>query len=245
MEQSILLKFNKIRMGVFLILIFCIFPGQMAIAQQREPNLTGTIGITWRSTPIDFFNSKYIDIHSRIPSYNDERNVQGFSLNIGLIYRISSILSLEYHPNIRYDQITFHQDTVGWMRSITRTQTGVTVTYQPIHEQIPNKEFILDHNFNLVFTTKLNWGLGLSIINTGKSFQYENPIGSPSKTENIQFVTYNAFVVIPVKKILFLELKALYTNNLPASDPNDNHIMFSTRLFYKIRFKSNLKAHNK
>ena len=226
-------------MGVFPILIFCIFqPGQMVIAQQREPNLTGTIGITWRSTAMNFFNFKYVYTDPRISSYDYERNVQGLSINIGLIYQISSKLSLEYHPNIRYDQITFDRDTVGWTKSIVGTQTGDTVIYQPIYEQIPNKESILDHNFNLVFRKKLNWGLGLSIINTGKSFQYENPIGSPPKTENIQFVTYNAFAVIPVKKILFLELKALYTNNLPTSDPNDNHIMYSARLFYKVRFKS-------
>ena len=239
MKESILLKCNNVRMGVFPILIFCIFqPGQMAIAQQKESNFTGTIGITWRSTAMNFFNSTYGYTNPFIPSYNYERNVQGFSLNTGLIYHISSKLSLEYHPNIRYDQITFDRDTVAWSRTITSTQTGDTVTFRPIYEQIPNKEFILDHNFNLIFRTKLNWGLGLSIVNTGKSFQYENPIGSPPKTENIQFVTYNAFVVIPVKKILFLELKALYTNNLPTSHPNDNHIMFSTRLFYKIRFKS-------
>ena len=239
MEESILLRFNNVRMGVFPILIFCIFqPGQMAIAQQREPNLTGTIGITWRSTAMNFFNFKYVYTNPRILSYSYERNVQGVSLNIGLAYRISSKLSIEYHPNIRYDQINFDRNTVGWTRSIMRTPQGDSVFNQPTYEYIPNKEFILDHNFNLIFRKKLNWGLGLSIINTGKSFQYENPIGSPPKTVDIQFVTYNAFVVIPVKKILFLELKALYINNLPTSHPDDNHIMYSTRLFYKIRFKS-------
>ena len=142
--------------------------------------------------------------------YDYERNVQGLSINPGIQIR-SGFIGIEYYSNLRYD-------VVSWVIGVE-------------NERI--KDFLIDHNFNLIFARKIDFGLGLSIVNSGKGFEFVNPI---PRYHNIEFKSYNAFVTIPVKKIFNLEIKALYIPKDFPENPEQKCIMFSLRIYYKFDF---------
>jgi len=176
-----------------------------------------TAGITWRSTAISLFNSHLSNIDSTFRPYLSERNVQGFSLNIGLQYQLAnSSITLEYYPNLRYDV------------------THVRLDAKHNHPIV--KRFLIDHNINLMrqFWGKVI-GIGLTVVNSGASYDYQAR-SSIIKTHDIEFKTYNAFVAFPLKKIFNLELKALY---IPRGFPvgvTRKYMMFSIRVYYKFDF---------
>jgi len=196
-----------------------------------------TAGITWRSTAMNFFNFNAVLPDDFSKQYSYERNVQGFSLNIGIQYQLSNSVFLEYYPNLRYD-VTHSTYDSKYDRLVLVTSAGDSsfVNGHPIYE----KSFLIDHNFNIIRKIgRKSFGFGMTIVNTGKTINYPLNHRSPNpiiKHQNIEFKTYNAFVTIPLKKIFSLEFKALY---IPRDFPwnvSEKYIMYSMRVYY--RFKS-------
>jgi len=196
-----------------------------------------TAGITWRSTAMNFFNFDYVwpDDFSR--PYDYERNVQGFSLNIGIQYQLSNTLVVEYYPNLRYDVIYHRWDKkYDELIGITNDGDSLFTNDNPINI----KEFIIDHNFNIMRKKgRLAYGLGMTIVNTGKSFKYPNSYRAPNpiyRYQSLEFKAYNAFVTFPLKNIFNLELKAMYIPKDFPYNQFEKYIMYSMRVYY--RFKS-------
>lgn len=187
------------------------------VAQEKAIKVYPTIGITWRSTATGLLNLSGVwDYDPKVP-YDYERNVQGFSINPGIQMELSSLpIGIEYYPNLRYDVVSFNFFPVD--------------TY--------NKQFLIDHNFNLYVKRKVTGGVGFSIVNSGAGFDYVNP--TPEYFE-IEFRTYNVFIVLPIKKIVNLEVKALYIPVDFPANPHGEHIMFSLRLYYKFQFLDRAK----
>jgi|LNFM01.2.fsa_nt_gb hypothetical protein len=189
-------------------------------SQERQIRVYPTIGVSWRSTAMNFFNFKAVIRADPTVPYNYERNVQGFSINTGVSIQ-SQNFEFEYYPNWRYDVIN--------------SVLGLDDTYV--------KGFIVDHNFNFTLRRKINYGVGISVVNFRTGFSFENPIGV-QRYQSIEFNTYNAFVTFPYKKILFIELKALYVPNGFPENPYEQYIMYSLRVYYKLNFSKSKHPSN-
>lgn len=219
---SIIKKEEPAKPGSFLLNIFYViaivfillFPLEI-MGQKNAIQIYPTAGITWRSTAMNFFNFKAVIPADPTIPYDYERNVQGFSLNPGLQLN-SKFIGFEYYSNLRYD--------------VVHGVIGV--------ENKRVKEFIVDHNFNLIFKRKIDFGFGLTIINAGKGYEFVNPI---PRYHNIEFKTYNIFVVVPIKKVINLEIKALYIPNNFPENPDEQYIMYSLRAYYKFDFLNKKK----
>jgi hypothetical protein len=208
-------SFTNISCGIGLICIL-LYPFK-TFGQARTIKIYPTAGITWRSTAMNFFNfNAVIPADPTIP-YDYERNVQGFSINPGLQIEVFNI-GFEYYPNLRYD--------------VVHGVIGVE------NERI--REFIIDHNFNLILKRKIDFGIGLTIVNAGKGYEFVNPI---PRYHNIEFKTYNTFVTIPVKKVINLEIKALYIPKDFPVNPNEQYIMYGLRVYYKFDFLNKKVKH--
>lgn len=190
------------------LLLFVIFvSNNTAIAQESKVNISATAGITWRSPAMHIFHFRGIHRNNFQSSYDNERNIQGFSVNPGLRVNYKKI-GFEYYPNLRYDVV--NQDL---------TDPQITDNFI--------KEFIVDHNFNFFVRRKVDYGAGFSIVNTGKTISYV--INNNQFSHNIQFHTINAFVAVPIKKVLDLEIKVHFI-------PNGFHGHHSARtLLYTLR----------
>lgn len=189
----------------FIILIPC-----KGYGQEKTLKIYPTAGITWRSTAMNFFNFKSVIPSDPTKPFPYEKNVQGISFNPGLQI-IGKLIGFEYYPNLRYDVVYSKLET----------------------ENEYVKEFIVDHNFNLIFKRKINIGLGLSVVNSGKGYSFINPV---PRYHHIEFKTYNVFIDIPIKKVVNLEIKALYIPKGFPENPNEKYIMYSLRGYYKFNF---------
>lgn len=130
--------------------------------------------------------------------------------------------------------------------NLSITQIGDTIlsiNREPGLEDTYVKGFIVDHNFNLTLRRKINYGVGISVVNFRTGFSFENPIGV-QRYQSIEFNTYNAFVTFPYKKILFIELKALYVPNGFPENPYEQYIMYSLRVYYKLNFSKSKHPSN-
>ncbi len=184
-------------------------------SQKQRVSVYPTVGLTWRSTAMNFFNFKAVNPADPTVPYPYERNVQGLSLNTGVFVKTSSF-GFEYYLNLRYD--------------VTHNDLKIEDTYY--------KEFITDHNFNFILQKKIDYGIGISIVNFNKGFEFENPVGV-MRYQDIQFNSYNFLVILPLKKKFYLELKALYIPHGFPENPNEKYMMYSIRFFYKIKLKGN------
>jgi len=228
------------RLGwVSLFLSLFLFTSFDANAQEGQAGkIYPTAGITWRSTAMNFFNFKAVLPDTFISrKYEYERNVQGFSLNLGLQYQLSRSVFIEYVPNLRYDVIHFRNDIKDDVLVLVENEVdSFFVNDNPIYI----KDFIIDHNFNVMrIKGKMAYGFGFTIVNSGESYQYPANHRIPKvniRTQVIEFKTYNAFVTFPLKKILNLELKAMYIPKDFPYNKFEKYIMYSMRVYY--RFKS-------
>ncbi|HBH25029.1 MAG TPA: hypothetical protein DDY13_16615 [Cytophagales bacterium] len=219
---SVMKKKESTKAGSFVHNLFCtlaivfilLFPYE-SIGQEKAIKIYPTAGITWRSTAMNFFNFKAVIPADPTKPYSYEKNVQGFSINPGLQIRTRNI-GFEYYSNLRYDVIYSRLES----------------------ENVYVKEFIVDHNFNLVFKRKIDFGVGLTFVNAGKGYEFVNPV---PRYHNIEFKTYNAFVTIPIKKVINLEIKALYIPEDFPENPNEQYIMYSLRAYYKFDFLNKRK----
>jgi len=200
-------------------------------AQDKIIEFYPTAGITWRSTAMNFFNFGAVIPDDYTRPYDYERNVQGVSLNIGLQVQFLDHLTLEYYPNLRYDVLYVEFDPAG--KEFIRLINGDSLFFND--KVIYIKDFIIDHNWNLSYKKKLTYGVGISIVNANKVYTFYNP-PTLKRYHNIEFKTYNAFIVIPIKKILNLEIKAMYIPRDFPENPNEEYMMYSLRLYYKFDF---------
>jgi hypothetical protein len=204
---SMTIGIRKVALATFLSMLLT-FVNFDCISQDARWNLTS--GLTWRSTVMNFFNLKGLWPSDFTVPYSYERNVQGFSLNLGVKYETSKY-SLEYYPNFRYD-----------------------VTHRNLKiENDHFKSFIIDHNINFLIRRKISYGLGMSIINYNKGFEFENPVGV-HRYKNIEFSTINCLMVIPMKKRVFLELKALFIPKGFPLDEEEKYVTYSMRAYYQL-----------
>ena len=210
------------RAGSFLQILFCsmaivfilLFPFE-TIGQEKAIRIYPTAGINWRIAVMNVFNFKAIIPADPTKPFPYERNVQGFGISPGLQIR-SGIIGFEYYPNLRYD-----------------------VVYSRIESENDYiKEFIVDHNFNLILKRKVDFGFGMTIVNAGKGYEFVNPI---PRYHNIEYKTYNVFVTVPIKKVINLEIKALYIPKDFPFNPNEQYVMYSLRAYYKFDFLNRKK----
>ena len=159
---------------------------------------------------MNFFNFDAVIPSDPTKPYDYERNVQGLSINPGLQLQ-SGYLGFEYYSNLRYD--------------VVHGTIGVENKYV--------KYFIIDHNINFFVKRKLSYGVGISIVNDNKVYSFVNPV---LRYHNIEFKTYNVFVTLPIKKIINLEIKALYVPKGFPVNPKEKYIMYSLRAYYKFNF---------
>jgi len=234
-ETGTLVSFINIRIlyKMILVLFFSLIILK-TYSQSREIKVYPTSGITWRSTAMNFFNFKSIVPADPTKPYNYERNVQGFGINLGLQLELFNNITFEYYPSLRYDY-THHYYDLSKNRLIN-VINGDSIFGNDY--PIDVKEFILDHNFNLIFRRKIDFGFGLTIVNAGKGYEFVNPI---PRYHNIEFKTYNAFITVPIKKLINLEIKALYIPKDFPENPDEQYIMYSLRAYYKFDFLNKKK----
>lgn len=196
-------------------LLFLLLPSFHSLAQTQPVSIRPTFGMSFRSTAMNFFNFKAVEKRDFTLPYNYEKNVQGIALDLGVQLNLFSI-GLEYNPRFRYDYVHGNYDIA-------------------LHKRLPDtKDFLLDHNVNIFFRRKLIYGTGLTIVNAGKGYWFENPVGF-RRYHHIEFMTYNIFVGLPIKKYLCLEFKAQYVpENFPINR-HDDYIMYSLRAYYTFR----------
>lgn len=215
-------KLRTQKMSGFKALLLCLSLIPFKTFGQEKPiRIYATAGVTWRSTAMNVFNFNGVRTADPTIPYDYERNVQGFSVNPGLQIR-TKYIGFEYHPNLRYDVV--HGVVIG----------------------IPNKrvkEFIVDHNFNLILTRKIDFGIGLTVVNAGKEYEFVHRM--IPRYHNIEFVTYNVFVTVPVRKVINLEIKALYVPKNFPQNPRSEVIMYSLRAYYMFGLLNKKKRGDK
>jgi hypothetical protein len=190
-------------------------------AQAQKLEVYPTAGITWRSTLMNFFNFDYVWPYDNTVPFDYERNIQGLGLNIGCLLQ-GDLLGIEYYPSFRYDVTHFRFRPPG--------STGVHYVTKDDYY----KSFLVDHNVNLLFRRKkLDFGFGFSLVNAGKGFHFENPF---PRYQRIEFKTYSAFVTIPIKKVVHLELKAHYIPERHPQNPYQKYMSYSIRLYHRFGF---------
>lgn len=200
-------------------LLLLLLPSLHSLAQTKAVSIHPTFGMSFRSTAMNFFNFRAVERRDFTLPYNYEKNVQGIALDLGVQLDVLSI-GLEYSPRFRFDYVHSNYDIA-------------------LQEPLPDtKDFLLDHNVNIFFRRKIIYGTGFTIVNAGKGYWFENPVGF-RRYHNIEFMTYNLFVGVPVKKHLCLEFKAQYIpENFPINR-QDDYIMYSLKAYYT--FKSSNK----
>jgi hypothetical protein len=173
-----------------------------------------TAGISWRSTLMDITDFRLNRLFHGVGRadltvpYDSERNVQGFSFTPGVTVTGWNF-GLEYVPALRYD-----------------------VTHQAAGERI--KSFLTDHHVNFFrMARKIQYGVGISVVNFGHQFSFENQPGVP-RSLDIEFATYNALVILPLSHGLAIEFKAHVIPKGFPIQPEGQYLSFSTRVFYRF-----------
>lgn len=223
----------------FLFLWLFTFVGIGDALCQKLNNLEPTIGLTWRSTAMNFFDLGPIWPDDNSRQYSYEQNVQGFGLNIGLQWHISKSLVLEYSPAFRYDYVMHRYDDKD--NQLAGVINGDTLWFNS--NPIDIKNFLVDHNLNISkkFPGSAMIGVGVTIVNSGKVIVFpairnsQIPKFQQDRHFNIEFLTYNIFYTFPIKKVINLELKALYVpkGEFPYNRRND-YLMYSIRAYYNL-----------
>ena len=197
--------------------------------------ITPAVGLSWRSTTIGLTRPKgMVRVSGYQIPYNYEKNIQGASLNPSVnIYVRPARIAIEYAPNLRYDHLyNVWSDSCHWMQLDVNPRP---MCHYPLLEEV--KGFIVDHNFNFFIRLgenkdkrKTRIGVGLSFVNSGKSFTSQNG----QNYWDLAFTTYNLAFQIPIKKHFTVEPKILY---IPQDFPDNSanrYISFSLRTFYSF-----------
>lgn len=205
--------FHKwLRLSSFILSFMFYFGASKGMAQNSQLTINPTLGISWRSTAMNFFNFRAVEYEDYTLMYNYEKNVQGLALNPGMQVNLFPF-GFEYNARLRHDYIHGNHDILN-------------------RKVLPDtKGFLLDHNFNLYIKRNITCGAGFSIVNSGTGYWFENPVGT-RRFHRIEFSTYNVFVGFPVKKIIDLEIKAQYVPNDFPSNRKEEYIMYSLRAYY-------------
>ncbi len=215
MERTILLI--KLNRWIVIVCLFCFLSISNVYAQI---NITPSVGITWRSTAMNYFNFKGLRKYDLRVPYSYEANVQGFSItpSVGLNYQR---LTLSYDVNLRYDYLHSLYDST---------------TFEGVRDI---KNFISDHNLNILWKTKkLSYGIGWGVVNFRKDFEYLN--GGKLYFQNLQFNTYNFLCNLPLKNQFHLQMSAYYIPRGFPYNPYQKFIMYSLKLYYKFKLSDNL-----
>ncbi len=202
-------------------------------AQSQVDNTKGrfhpTAGLTFRTTAMNAFNFNGVRPSDITRPYSYEKNIQGLSLNIGFQFNLTNKIAVEYYPNLRYDEIYSVTNSKEFTGTIGPNGDSAFVSTD--HSYI--KSFLIDHNFNLIYRNKISYGIGVTIINHNKSYEFINPI---PRTHDIQFTSYNALVNFELMENTKLEVKILYA---PSGFPYNEDLsvmMYSLRLYYLFDF---------
>lgn len=187
-------------------------------SDDRELKISVSVGPTWQSTMMNFFDLKpiYGTQQFCIP-FNYERNIQGvgFSPSIS-IFSKSARIGVDYTLNLRYDYI-YH--IFGMNKEVNEV---ITNNYFGIYK-------ILNRRNNKSINHILGFGYG--IINTKKSFVFDNTcIGNSNDRLNLQFSVLEIHYRIPIKKVIFIEPKMNITTNGHPINRNSQYAFYDLRL---------------
>jgi len=234
MRKESCIAHDFLRIYAFSLLIFLLGISSYSQPMNGHSKWQPTIGITWRSTAMNFFDFGPIVPMDWNMKYTYEKNVQGFSLNPGIQYQLSRTIYLEYYPNLRFDvthSVWNKKDDV--FQFVNDEGDSLFINSNPSYP----KTFLIDHNFNIIRKKeKLALGLGMTIVNAGKTLNYpvNHRIPSNRRIQDIEFSTLNGFVVFPVKKIYNVELKALFIPNNFPRNIYEQYMLYTIRVFYKF-----------
>ncbi len=211
------------------IVLFLTIQSTESKAQENSEKVSITAGITLRTNADTYFQSVTTrQIFYRPFEY--DQNLIGKRLSLGVEYQLSNRIAIEYYANLGYDNVASYPDANS--RVFIISPDGDTLG--GYNNRIDIREFLIDHNIQLVRRGKINYGVGFSLINAGKGL--ENEVNGRPVFQNIQFTSYNAFMQIPLWKGLHTELKIQYlTTGLPTP-PND--MLIAMRVFYRFTGKS-------
>ena len=209
-----------------------LFYGSTNLYAQPEPGiLSPTLGLTFRTTATGFLNFNGVLPWDWRQPYDYEQNVQGLRVNAGLEYQATNKIALAYYANVGYDRIASYRNpdpSTGIFYGFGAR--GDSLIHYP---DIKVEELILDHNIQLILRgKKIDYGIGLSIINSGKGYEYYED--GDLRYHNIQFTAYNLFLQFPILKKINTEIKAQYVPAGFPQNPFRDVIMMSIRTFYRF-----------
>jgi hypothetical protein len=210
------------------ILFLCFSTSLHAQKEYSTWKFEPAVGIGVRSTPMYFFNFKFIERYSIvIQDYNWERNLQGLSFQPSLkVSPPNSLWFVQFVATFRYDHIFYDVVRVDTIES----PNGKIPKY--IEEEV--KQFIFEPQVALFrkVNSKTNMGLGLGLVNTGKSYTTIE-----GWKNYLEFYTID-FLYQRERPRMLWEIRAHYIKKgqFPR-DPFEDLIMYSARIAYRFNKK--------
>jgi hypothetical protein len=188
------------------------------------------VGIGVRSTPMYFFNFNFIERYSIvIQDYNWEKNLQGLSFQPSLkVSPPNSLWFVQVITSFRYDYL--YDEFVRW--DTLKNQSSPNPQIRGIDKEV--KEFIFEPQVALFrkVNSKTNMGLGLGLVNTGKSYTTIE-----GWKNYLEFYTID-FLYQRERPRMLWEIRAHYIKKgqFPR-DPFEDLIMYSARIAYRFNKK--------
>ncbi|MEO1054594.1 MAG: hypothetical protein AAFX87_28440 [Bacteroidota bacterium] len=202
----------------FLFDLLCL--NQVKAQALRSLELYPTVGLKYRSPAtrfIDFSGIRKVPLNS---IFAGEKNIQSAGFSIGMVARYNQKLEFEYYSFLRHDYIS----------------------YASVNPITFNKEFIADHEVSIKLRRKVAFGLGFSVINTGKGYRNLEMVNGNTDYNSIQFSSYNFLIDIPVKRIIDLEIKVQYVPQEFPTNRSAAVTMLSLRAYYRFNFLNRNKS---
>ncbi len=199
----------------------CQYQKQNISDEQKQLKLSLSIGPSWESTLMNFFNFKYIDTFGKIcVPFNYERNIQGFGVSpsISLLYNPFKI-GIDYTANVRYDYIHHVSSSRKEIYEV------ITNHFVSVSKALPNRRNINKPNHLA--------GIGYGIINTNKSFIFNNTCTmNPEERFNLQFPVCAIFYRLPVGRHFYVEPKVNITLKGHPVNKDSQYIFYGLRIAY-------------
>jgi len=232
MDRTIsIVLIRKVVKVIFFTIFIALLSLENTFSQSNYSRLSLTAGLSWRSAPTFFSSHGAVFFKSGL--YDEDKNVQGFSLNLGLRYKFNDKISLEYYPSLRYDYMYHKLHFIS--KKLIEVYNNVDSLFDVTYRRENINGIIIDHDISLLFSKrKFDFGIGITLVNAGKGFEYE--YNSVNRYLTTEFLTYNAIIQVPIKKVINLELKINYVPNGFPEGSTAKHFMHTLRAYYKFNF---------
>lgn len=191
--------------------------------EEKQVKLSLSVGPSWQSTLMNFFNLKYVNTFGTIcVPFNYERNIQGIGVSpsISLLYNPYKI-GIDYTTNIRYDYVN---SVPGSRKEIYEIITNHFIS---VFRELPN------HQHRKKASRLI--GIGYGVINMNKGFMFDNTCTrTPQERFALQFPVYTVFYRSPVGRHFYVEPKAQITTQGHPINRNSQYIFYGLRIAYNI-----------